>query len=67
MKTCKKTVDLDKVGESETLTENFPVNENSELGQIYAELKFISNRLREVDYSAGCEDDWKYVAAVFDR
>ena len=67
MKTGKKTVDLDKVGESETLTENFPVNENSELGQIYAELKFISNRMREEDYSAGCEDDWKYVAAVFDR
>ena len=68
MRGCKTEVEPEKDVESiEKKVEVVPINPNTELGQIYAELKFISNRMRESDYGAQCEDDWKYVASVFDR
>ena len=68
MRGCKTEVEPEKDVEStEKKVEVVPINPNTELGQIYAELKFISNRMREEDHGAQCEDDWKYVASVFDR
>ena len=68
MRGCKSVVEPENDVESvEKKVEIVPINPNTELGQVYAELKFISDRMREEDHSAQCEDDWKYVASVFDR
>ena len=68
MRGCESEVEPENDVESvEKKVEIVPINPNTELGQVYAELKFISDRMREEDRSAQCEDDWKYVASVFDR
>ena len=52
---------------AEETLDNVKFAPNSELGKLYAELRFISDRMREEDFVAECEDNWKYVATVFDR
>ena len=68
MRGCKSETEAEKDVESvEKKIEKITINPNTELGQLYAELKFISDRMREEDHGAQCEDEWKYVASVFDR
>ena len=66
MKSCKKIVaEGDAV--SDAIEIKSKIEPYSELGQIYAELKFISNRIKAEDRDAECENDWKFAAAIFDR
>ena len=70
MQPCRAKVEPVKASENDVaVLEEMVVKlaPNSELGKIHAELKFISDRMREEDYGALCEDNWKYVATVFDR
>ena len=39
----------------------------TELECIHAELKFITDRLRDDDINREFEGEWKYAAKVFDR
>ena len=52
---------------SDTSLKKYHINPDTELGQIYAELKFISDRMRARDFDNECQDNWKYVSSVFDR
>ena len=51
----------------DTSLRKYHFNPDTELGQIYAELKFISERMRARDFDNECQDNWKYVSSVFDR
>ena len=65
---CKSQIERESDVESiEKKFEKSQTNPNTELGHIYAELKFIADRLRQEDQGAQCENEWKYVASVFDR
>ena len=65
---CKSQIEHENDVESiKKKVEKNQTNPNTELGQIYAELKFIADRLRQEDQGAQCKNEWKYVASVFDR
>ena len=39
----------------------------NELSKIHEELKFMSDRTRDDELTAGYEDEWKYAALIVDR
>ena len=43
------------------------IDPSSDLGKIYAELKYISDHMRQDDIESDYESEWKYAATVFDR
>ena len=45
----------------------FLIRKKSDLGRIYAEVKFIADDIRNDDKDAEYDNEWKYAATVFDR
>ena len=43
------------------------IDSSSDLGKIHAELKYISDHMRQEDIEGDYESEWKYAATVFDR
>ena len=68
MKGCKKVeVEGDSESHGSETVDTVKIQPNTELGQIYAELKYISNRMKAEDRDGEHQEDWKFAAAVFDR
>lgn len=66
-----RKIETDAVFKVEKLSDissrKYHINPDTDLGKIYTELKFISDRMREQDFDTECQDNWKFVSSVFDR